>query len=93
MRVNDPARVRPPPSPLSQRRPLRWYLRVMGAHGSVAPEGAAGVAVAGVGEGVVFDLVVPRLHQLEDGAVPADDKHQLEPVGGGAHLTPRRSPP
>lgn len=43
----------------------------MGAHGSVAPEGAPGVAVAGVGEGVVFDLVVPRFHQLENGAVAA----------------------
>lgn len=43
----------------------------MGAHWSVALERASGVAVAGVGEGVVFDLVVPRLHQLEDGSIPA----------------------
>lgn len=43
----------------------------MGAHWSIALERAAGVAVAGVGEGVVFDLVVPRLYQLKDGSVPA----------------------
>lgn len=47
------------------------YLRVMGAHRSVALEGASGVAVAGVGEGVVFDLVVPRLYQLKDGPIAA----------------------
>lgn len=52
-------------------RLLSGYLRVMGAHRSVAPQRASGVAVAGVGEGVVLDLVVPRLHQLQDGAIPA----------------------
>lgn len=41
---------------------LQRYLGVMGAHRSVALERAAGVAVAGVGKGVVFDLVVPRLY-------------------------------
>lgn len=43
----------------------------MGAHWSVAVERASGVAVAGVGEGVVFDLVIPRLYQLKDGSIPA----------------------
>lgn len=47
------------------------YLCVMGAHWAVALERASGVAVAGVGEGIVLDLVVPRLYQLKDGSIPA----------------------
>lgn len=43
----------------------------MGAHWTVASEGAAGVAVSWVGEGVVFDLIIPRFHQLKDGPIPA----------------------
>lgn len=50
------------------------YLCVMGAHGSVASEGASRVAVAGIGKRVIFDLVVPRLHQLQDGSVAASGR-------------------
>lgn len=59
----------------------------MGAHWAVALERAAGVAVAGVGEGVVLDLVVPRLHQLKDGSIPEEqtsvDSQQFIHSGGG----------
>lgn len=48
------------------------YLRVVGAHRSIALERASGLAVSGVREGVVFDLVVPRLHELEDRSIATD---------------------
>lgn len=47
----------------------------MGAHWSVASEGASGVAVAGIGEGVVFDLVIPRFYQLKNRAIPAKQRN------------------
>lgn len=64
MLINGAVRI-----PTLQR--VAAYLRVMGAHWPVALERASRVAVAGVGEGVVFDLVVPRLYQLKDGPIPA----------------------
>lgn len=47
----------------------------MGAHWSEASEGASGFAVPGVRKGVVFDLIVPRLHQLEDGSIAVNKRH------------------
>lgn len=44
----------------------------MCAHGTIASEWAPGVAVAGVREGVIFHLVIPRLHQLKDGSIAVD---------------------
>lgn len=55
----------------------------MGAHWSVALERAAGVAVARVGKGVVFDLVVPRLYELKDGSIPAKRININELIGSG----------
>lgn len=43
----------------------------MAADRAAAFGGAAGVALAGVGEGVVLLLLVPGFHHVHDGAVPA----------------------
>lgn len=47
----------------------------MGAHWSVTSEGASRVAVAGIGEGVVFDLVIPRFYQLKNRSIPAKQRN------------------
>lgn len=52
-------------------RPGTPYLRVVGAHGPRAPLRAPGVALVGVGVGVILHLVVPRLHVEAGRAVPA----------------------
>lgn len=43
----------------------------MAADGAAAFGGAAGVALAGLGEGVVLLLLVPGFHHVHDRAVPA----------------------
>lgn len=45
------------------------YLCVMSTHGSITSEGASRVAVTGVWERVVFDLIIPRFHKLKDGSI------------------------
>lgn len=47
------------------------HLRVVAADRATAFGGAAGVALVGVGEGVVLLLLVPRFHHVRDRAVPA----------------------
>lgn len=49
----------------------------MGTHGSIASERASRVAVAGVGKGVILDLIVPRLHQLENGSIAVNRRQTV----------------
>ena len=49
---------------------MSWsYLSVVSAHGAIAAHWAAGIAVSGVGEQIILDFIIPRLHKLQDGAV------------------------
>jgi len=41
----------------------------MGTHGPEASKRASRVAVTGVWKRIIFDLIVPRLHQLENGSI------------------------
>lgn len=50
---------------------LQPYLCVVGAHGPRAPLWTPGVALVGVGVGVVLHLVIPGLHVEARRAIPA----------------------
>lgn len=47
------------------------YLRVVGAHGPRAPLRTPGVALVGIGVGIVLHLVIPGLHVEPGRAIPA----------------------
>lgn len=63
----------------------------MGTHGTIASERAPGVAVAGVWKRVIFDLIVPWLYQLKDGAI-AVDRRQTRSVSNTADITTDEEP-
>ena len=48
------------------------YLSVVSTHGAGASEGAVGVALLRVREGVILHLIVPGLHVEGGGAMPGD---------------------
>lgn len=47
----------------------------MGTHGSIASERASRIAVTGIRKRVIFDLIVPRLHQLKNGSIAVNKRH------------------
>lgn len=61
-------------------------LCIVGTHGTIASERAPGVAVAGVRKRVIFDLIVPRLHQLKNGAI-AVNRRRTRSVSDTADIT------
>lgn len=48
----------------------------MGAHGSIASERASRIAVTGVWKRVIFDLIVPWLHQLKNGSIAVNRRQE-----------------